>query len=98
MKGSEFAFNCVDLLYYKCHKINPNYDRSYIDTEKDKKSTMKPINKKNKKCFQYAVIVALNYEEVKKDWHRITKIKPFINKYNWEERNFSSEKDYWKKF
>ena len=23
MKGSEFVFNCVHLLYYKCHKINP---------------------------------------------------------------------------
>ena len=27
-----------------------------------------------------------------------TKIKPFINKYNWEGTNFSSEKDDWKKF
>ena len=25
------------------------------------------------------------------------KIKPFINKYNWEGINFSSEKDDWKK-
>ena len=24
MKGSEFVFSCVQLLYYKCHKINPN--------------------------------------------------------------------------
>ena len=22
MKGSDFAINCVHLLYYKCHKIN----------------------------------------------------------------------------
>ena len=29
---------------------------------------------------------------------RITKIKPFINKYNWEEIDFSSEKDDWKTF
>ena len=27
-----------------------------------------------------------------------TKTKPFINKYNWEGTNFSSEKDDWKKF
>ena len=24
MKGSEFVFDYVQLLYYKCHKINPN--------------------------------------------------------------------------
>ena len=24
MKGSEFVFNHVHLLYYKCHKTNPN--------------------------------------------------------------------------
>ena len=34
------------------------------------------------KCFQYAVTVALNYEEIKKDPQRITKTKSFINKNN----------------
>ena len=29
----------------------------------------------------YAVAVALNYEEIKKDPQSITKIEPFINKY-----------------
>ena len=37
-------------------------------------------------------------KKIKKDPQRITEIKPFINKYNWEEINFSSEKDDWKKF
>ena len=27
----------------------------------------------------------------------MTKIKPFINKYNWEEINFPTEKDDWRK-
>ena len=35
---------------------------------------------------------------MKKDPERITKIKPFINKYNWEGINFPSEKDDQKKF
>ena len=34
---------------------------------------------KDNKCFQYAVTVALNYKETKKDLQRITKTKPFIN-------------------
>ena len=32
MKGSEFVFNYVHLLYYKCHKINLNRGRLYIDS------------------------------------------------------------------
>ena len=47
------------------------------------------------KCFQYAVTVVLNHEEIEKDTQRITKIKPFINKYNWEGINFLSEKHDW---
>ena len=39
------------------------------------------INKKGNKCFKYAVTVALNYEEIKKDPQKIIKIKPFISKY-----------------
>ena len=31
MEGSELVFDYVDLLYYKCHKINPNCGGSYID-------------------------------------------------------------------
>ena len=30
MKGSEFVCNYVQLLYYNCHKINPNCGGSYI--------------------------------------------------------------------
>ena len=33
-------------------------------------------------------IRSLNYEEIKKDSQRITKIKPFINKHNWEGIDF----------
>ena len=48
-------------------KINPNFSGSYIDSPdwiKSKKATINPINKKDNKCFQYAVAVALNYEEI----------------------------------
>ena len=31
IKGSESSFNGVQLLYYKCHKINWNNCGSYID-------------------------------------------------------------------
>ena len=82
MKGSRFVFSYVHLLYYKCHKINPICGGSYIDSpDWIKKATINPINKEHNKCFQYAVTVALNHKEIKKDPQRITKIKLFINKY-----------------
>ena len=30
MKSSKFVFDYAQLLYYKCHKINPNRSGSYI--------------------------------------------------------------------
>ena len=80
MIGSKF----VSLLHYKCHKINPECGGSYIvcpDWIKKKKATLNPINKKDDKCFQYAITVALNYEEIEKDAERIIKANLFINKY-----------------
>ena len=100
MRGSDFVFDYVHSLYYKYHKIDPNCGGSCIDSPdwiKNKEATIQPINKRDNKCFQYVVTVALNHEEIKKDSQRITKIKPFINNYNWQEINFSSEKDDWKK-
>ena len=71
MKCSEFVFDYVHLLYYKCHKINLNHG----DWIKNKKATINLINEKDNKWFQYAVTVALNHEEIKKDPKRITKTK-----------------------
>ena len=48
---------------------------------KYKKATINPQNN-DEKCFQYALVVALNYEKIKKDSQRISKIKPFIDQYN----------------
>ena len=32
MKGSEYVFDYVQLLYYKHHKINPNRGGSYVNS------------------------------------------------------------------
>ena len=32
MKGGEFVFDYVHILYHKCHKINPYRDGSYVDS------------------------------------------------------------------
>ena len=57
MKGSEFVFNQVQLLYYNCDKINPNYGGSCINSPdwiKNKKATINYVKKGNK-LFQYTV-------------------------------------------
>ena len=49
MKGCEFVFAYVHLLYYKCHKLNPTSGGSYTDSPdwiKNKKATVNLINKK----------------------------------------------------
>ena len=60
------------------------------DWIKNKKAT---INLKNEddKCFEYVATVALNYEEIKKDPQRISKTKPFTNKYNWNRIKYPSK-------
>ena len=70
MRGSDFIFDCVHLLYYKFHKRNPNCGGSYIDSPDwiKNKATINPINKRDNKFFRYAVTVALNHEEIKKDY------------------------------
>ena len=65
---------------------------------KNKKATTNIINKKDNKCLQYNVTVALIHGKIRKNPERITKIKLFINKYKWDGINFPSEKDDQKKF
>ena len=61
-----------------------------------KKLTINPKNNKDNKCFQYALTVALNQEKIKENPERISKIKPFINQYNWSDIDFPSTGKDWK--
>ena len=101
MKSSDFVFDCVHLLYYKCLKRNTSCVGSYIESPnwiKNKKVTINTINKNDNKFFQFAATLALNHEKNwKKSWKSI-KIKPFIDKHNWRGINYLKEKDDWKKF
>ena len=60
MKGSQFVFNYVYSLYYRCHKINLNCDGSYVGLDKkqkspdwirNEKSIIDTINKNDNKFF-----------------------------------------------
>ena len=93
MRGSEFIFDSVDALYYDLNKISLSRSGSYIDSSKWLKNSPN-----DNKCFQYALTVALNHKQIKNNPKRISKIKPFIDQYNWKEIDFPSHRKDWKNF
>ena len=100
MKGSDFIFNGVNYLYYDLNRITISKGGSYIESPKwlkDKKCTINQKNTDNK-CFQYATTLALNFDNIDKHHQRVSKIKPFINNYNWNDINFPAAKKDWNKF
>ena len=65
MRGSDFIFDSVQLLYYKCQRTNFTCGSLYIDSAdwiRKEKATINPRNTDDN-CFQYAGTVALKYEE-----------------------------------
>ena len=88
-------------MYYDFNKISINRGGSYVDSSKwlkDKKSTINPKNNDHK-CFQYAVTLALNLDKINNNNpESISKIKPFIEQYNWKEIDFPSTSKDWKIF
>ena len=99
MRGSDFEFDGVNFLYYDFKKISISKGGSYIDSPqwlKNKKSTINPINNDHK-CFQCAVTLALNLDKIRKNPQRISKIKHFIEQYNWKEIEFPSTSKDWRK-
>ena len=77
-----------------------NRGRSYIELAKLIKDKISIINPKSNdfKCFQYAITVALNYDKINRSLQRISKIKPFIEQYNWNSIEFPATSKDWKKF
>ena len=73
MRGSEFVYDSVDALYYNLNKVSLSRGGSYIDTRKWLKNKKATINTKSNddKGFQYALTVALNYQEIKTNPERI---------------------------
>ena len=58
-----------------------------------KESTTKEDN-----CFQNALNYTLNYQNIKANPERISKLKSYINQYNWKDIKVPSDKEDWKTF
>ena len=97
--GNNFVFDSVDLLAVHIHKINLKRGKSYTKSPDwifTKRATINPKNKD--KCFQYAITVALNHQNIENHPEIISNIKPFINNYNWRGIDFSAGIKDWEKF
>ena len=55
-------------------------------------------NDNNNNDFQNALDDALNYQTIEKHPQRISKLKSYINDYNWERIDFPAGPKEWKKF
>ena len=89
MRGSGFIFDYVESLNYIFHKIDLKRGGSYTEAPewiKNKKAAINPKNKDDK-CFQYAVTIVLNYDRIENHPERVSKVKPFVNQYDWSEIN-----------
>ena len=61
MRESDFVFDSVQLMHFKCHRVTCKRGESDIDSPawlKSKKATMN-LQSGDNKCFQYAMTVAL---------------------------------------
>ena len=79
-------------------KSSLNRGGSYIDPHdwiKHKKATINTKSKDNK-CFRDATTAALNHEKIKHNPERISNLKPFFDKYNWNDIEFPSHSKDWK--
>ena len=100
MRSSDFIFNGVNYLFYDFNRVSISKGGSYIESPKwleDKKCTVNQKNNNNK-CFQYATTLALNFNKINKHPQRISRIKPFIENYNWNDINFPATKKDWNRF
>ena len=99
MRGLEFEFDQINFFYYSFIKTGIYRGGTYIYSRKwleDKKSTINPKNNGDK-YFQYAVTLALNLDNINKHPQRISKIKPFIDQYNWKDIDFPPTNKDWRK-
>ena len=61
------------------------YSSEWLRTKKESIT-----NKDN--CFQNALNNLLNYQKIKKDPQKISKLKPYVNQYNWKGIKFRQTK------
>ena len=87
---SGFTIDYIMHLDIDFHRLVLTRGSSYIDLPEwieQKKAVINPKNT-DEECFKWAVIASLHHEEIGKNPQRITKLKLFKERYNWEGLKF----------
>ena len=82
------ANNCY---YFALKSLSELYHLGWLKSRKE-------VIVNGDKDFQKALDDALNYRNIERDPQRISKLKLYINKYNWEGIEFPAGPKEWKKF
>ena len=103
MEGSSFVFDYVNYLDINFQTIDLIRGSSYVKSPlwiSKKKATINPKNdaEDGVNCFQYAIKISLHHQELNNHPERISKLKPFINNYNWKDINFPTQRKDWERF
>ena len=100
MRGSDFGFDGINFFNYNFNKTSIYRGGSCIDSPKSLKDKILTINPKNNglKCFQYAATLALNFDNINNHPEKTSKIRPFMDQYNWKDIDFPVTSKDWKKF
>ena len=87
IKGSDYISNHVNSLEYHFHKVSLGRGSSYIPSPNwllHKKAKINPYNYADDRCFLYAIIIALNSQNIDHHHERISKLGQFVSNYNWD--------------
>ena len=63
-----------------------------------KRAIIIPKNTKDNFCFADSIVASLHHYEIDHHPERISKLRPFINNYNWKDISFPAEQNHWKIF
>ena len=102
IRGSKSGSASIDLLYYHLQKVGLKRSRSYIDSPEWLKNKKATINRKSndENCFQDALTVALNHQNIekKKTVKRHRKFNLLLISIIGKKLDFPSHSKDWKKF
>ena len=85
LRDSKFVFDKILHTDISIHRLNLTRGSSYIplpDWLTKKKAILNPKNL-DEKCFKWAVIAGLKWEEIDRDHQRVSKLRRYENEFDW---------------
>ena len=95
LRGSNFIFSSVDLTYLQVVKSKLKRVGTYVKTPEwifNKNAIINPCNLDDNYSFAWAIIISMHYDEIGRNHNRMSKLKRYVNNYNWNDINFPTDK------